>query len=67
MVDHAAAARLSDEERKAARAREARGEKVLPRKVITRRPDVSQCEVVAMFCQTRDSTGLGFGGSLARR
>ncbi len=28
----------------------------------TRRPDVSECEVVAMFAQTWGSTALGFGG-----
>lgn len=28
----------------------------------TRRPDVSECEVVAMFSQTWGSTALGFGG-----
>jgi len=61
-VDHAEAFKLSDEERKAARARESRGEKALPRKVITRRPEVFQCEVIAMFVQTWGSTGLGFGG-----
>lgn len=28
----------------------------------TRRPEVSECEVVAMFAQTWGSTALGFGG-----
>lgn len=62
MVDYEAVGKLGDEDRKAARAREAKGEKALPRKVVTHRPDVSQCEVVAMFGQTWGSAGLGFGG-----
>lgn len=61
-VDDAAVFRLTSQERQAAREREARGEKVLPRKVITTRPAISQCVVRAMFPQLWGSTALGFGG-----
>lgn len=55
--DHAAMASWSAEERlEAARNRT---EPTIPAE---RRPDVHECEVLAMFSQTWGSTALGFGG-----
>lgn len=33
-----------------------------PTKIVTRRPDASECTVIAMFPQSWGSTALGFGG-----
>ena len=59
--------KLSSEERAEFRAREAAGEKAIPRKIVTRRPDLqAECEVHAVFAQTWSSTALGAEGAGGR-
>ena len=53
---------LSTKERQALSEREAKGESVMPKKQVRRRPEVHECSVAAMFPQTWCSTALGFGG-----
>lgn len=55
--DHAAMVGWSVERRM-----EARADKTVPLKRVTRRPTIDECEVVAMFSQTWGSTAMGFGG-----
>lgn len=55
--------KLTDDERKACRAKEAElGAEAWPGEWLALRPDSSQIEVKAMFTQAWGSTALGFGG-----
>lgn len=63
VMDGAALFAVSVKERAELRIREAKGEKVIPRKIVTWRPDIrSDCEVYAVFAQSWSSTALGFSG-----
>ena len=61
-LDQMAMAAWSHEQLEDARTRERAGEKVLPRRVVERRPQAHECTVDSMFLQSWANTTLGYGG-----
>ena len=60
--DNKAFFKLDTAQRVTLEQREAKGESVIPKKQVRRRPEIHECAVVAMFPQSWSSTALGFGG-----